>query len=180
MRSPFAPVGETATAGQDSRKLPAVTDARRHLLRAEPLSAGAFAPFGDVVQEGVVAHLELRDGERFNLDVLSYDHRPLRVDHLNRHHKATQALIPLDAKPCVLVVAPRDVDFSSADHLDTLRAFVLDGSVGINLHLGIWHEGPFALGPHVDLANVQGSDVTSDNEVANLERDLGVVVEVLA
>jgi ureidoglycolate lyase len=157
-----------------------VTGPRTHFVRAEPLSAAAFRPFGDVVEAGVVAHLELRGGEVFNLDVLSYDHRPLRVDHLNRHHQATQALIPLNAKPCVLVVAPPAVDFSSPDHLDEVQAFVLDGSVGINLHLGVWHEGPFALGPHVDLANFQGAHVTGDNEVAYLERDLGVVVEVLA
>jgi len=98
---------------------------------------------------------------------------------LNRHHNATQALVALDAKPTVIIVAPPEVDFSSADHLDTLRAFVCDGSVGINLGLRTWHEGPFPLGPHVDLVNVQGRHVLeNDNEVAHLERDLGVIVDV--
>lgn len=152
-------------------------DPTTHVVRAEPLTPEAFAPFGQVVGAGE-CRIELRDGEVFNLDVLSYDHRPLRVDHLNRHHKATQALIPLDAKPALVVVAPGDVDFSSPEHLATLRAFVLDGSVGINLALGTWHEGPFALGPHIDVANFQGKHVMDDNEVAHLERDLGTVVEV--
>ena len=42
----------------------------------------------------------------------------------------------------------------------------------------MWHEGPFALADRVDLVNVQGRHVEDDNEVAYLERDLGVVVEV--
>lgn len=154
-----------------------MSDPTIHVVRAEPLTSEAFAPFGQVVGLDE-CRIELREGEVFHLDVLSYDHRPLHVDHLNRHHRATQALIPLDAKPAVVVVAPHDVDFSERSHVATLRAFVLDGSLGVNLALGTWHEGPYALGPHVDLANFQGLHVTDDNEVAHLERDLGVVVEV--
>ena len=144
---------------------------------AEPLTADAFAPFGQVIGQSDCV-VELRGGEVFNLDVLSYDRKPIRVDHLNRHHKATQALVALNGKPTVIVVAPSDVDFSSEDHLGALRAFVCDGSAGINLALGTWHEGPFPLTDHVDLVNFQGAHVVDDNEVAYLERDLGVVVTV--
>ena len=148
-------------------------------LRAEPLTSEAFAPFGEVIGAYDV-HIEAREGEVLHLDIISYDRKDIRVDHLNRHHKATQALVALDAKPTVIVVGPSEVDFSQEEHLDTLRAFVCDGSLGINLALGTWHEGPFPLGPHVDLVNVQGKHVIeSDNEVAYIERDLGVVVEVV-
>src|SRR5947208_14571599 len=150
-----------------------------YTLRAEPLTPEAFKPFGQVIGRDEV-HIEARDGEVLRLDIISYDRKDIRVDHLNRHHKATQALVALDAKPTVIVVGPPDVDFSKKEHLDALRAFVCDGSLGINLALGTWHEGPFPLGPHVDLVNVQGKHVIeSDNEVAYIERDLGVVVEVV-
>ena len=43
--------------------------------------------------------MELRNDERFALNVLSYDHYPLVCDHLNRHHNATQALVALAGKP---------------------------------------------------------------------------------
>ena len=43
--------------------------------------------------------MELRDGEAFHLNVLSYDRHPLECDHLNRHHKATQALVALAGQP---------------------------------------------------------------------------------
>ena len=103
--------------------------------------------------------------------------KPLRCDHLNRHHTATQALIPLDGAPAVVVVAPAEVDFSAAGDLDAIRAFIISGAQGINLAIATWHWGPYPLGPEVHLANVQGR-VEDDNEVAHLGRDLGVVIEV--
>ena len=80
---------------------------------------------------------------RFHLDVLSYDHQPLEFTVLNRHHRATQALVALNGKPTVVLVGPADVDFSDPAHLDTLRAFLCDGSAGVNLALGTWHAGPY-------------------------------------
>jgi ureidoglycolate lyase len=146
-------------------------------VQAEPLTAEAFAPFGQVIAEGDMV-MELRDGEAFHLNVLSYDRHPLECDHLNRHHKATQALVALAGRPTLVVVAPKQHDFSSRDHLSSVRAFVCDGTAGINLALGTWHWGPYPLMDHVDLVNVQGKGFADDNEVAHLTRDLGVVVTV--
>jgi ureidoglycolate lyase len=144
---------------------------------AEPLEAQAFAPFGQVIASGDMV-MELRGDEVFALNVLSYDHRPLVCDHLNRHHRATQALVALGGRPTLVVVAPADLDFSTTDHLDSVRAFLCDGTAGINLALGTWHWGPYPLMAHVDLVNVQGAGFADDNEIAYLQRDLGVVVTV--
>ena len=149
------------------------------VVRAEPLTSEAFRPFGQVIGRDDVT-IELRGDEVFHLDIISYDRKPFVIDHLNRHHQATQALVALASKPTLIVVAPPDVDFSDEKHLDTIRAFVCDGSLGINLALGTWHEGPFPLGEHVDLVNVQGKHVIErDNEVAYIERDLGHRIEVV-
>jgi ureidoglycolate hydrolase len=150
---------------------------RRLEIQAEPLSSAGWAPFGQVIGRDDCT-VELRDDAVFHLDVLSYEWRPLRCDHLNRHYTATQALIPLGGAPAVVVVAPPEVDFSSPDHLDSIRAFVISGDVGINLGLRTWHWGPYPAGPEVHLANFQARDVASDNEIAYLERDLQAVVEV--
>jgi ureidoglycolate lyase len=149
-----------------------------HTVRAEPLTAASFVPFGQVVAAGD-AVMELRDGETFHLNVLHYDRRSLRCDHLNRHHKATQMLVALAGKPTLLVVAAAEYDFSTTDHLSHVRAFVCDGSAGVNLALGTWHWGPYPLADYVDLVNVQGRGFANDNEVAHLERDLGAAVEVV-
>jgi ureidoglycolate lyase len=151
---------------------------REHVVRAEPLTSAGFAPFGQVVGLDDV-RLELRGDETFHLDVLSYGHRPLEFTVLNRHHRATQALVALNGKPTVVLVGPADVDFSAAAHLDTLRAFLCDGSAGINLGLGTWHAGPYPLTDHVDLVNVQGAQVmANDVEEAHLDRALDVVVTI--
>ena len=124
--------------------------------------------------------MELRDSATFHLDVLTYAWRALRCDHLNRHHTASQMLVPLGGAPAVVVVAPKELDLTSPDHLDAIRAFTISGEVGINLAIGTWHWGPYPLGPQVLLANVQAKDVANDNEVAHLERDHATVVEIRA
>ncbi|MGQ0432135.1 MAG: ureidoglycolate lyase [Microthrixaceae bacterium] len=148
------------------------------IVQAEQLTAEAFAPFGQVIATGEMV-MELRGDERFHLNVLSYDRHPLVCDHLNRHHRATQALIALAGRPTLVVVAPPELDFSTRDHLSSVRAFVCDGTAGINLALATWHWGPYPLMDHVDLVNVQGAGFANDNEVAHLERDLDIVVNVM-
>ena len=147
------------------------------LVHAEPLTPAAFAPFGQVIATGDMV-MELCEGERFALNVLSYDRRPLVCDHLNRHHRATQALVALAGRPTLVVVAPAEVDFATPEHLASVRAFVCDGTAGINIALSTWHWGPYPLMDHVDLVNVQGAGFADDNEVAHLARDLGIIVTV--
>ena len=154
-----------------------MTDSRIYRVTAEPLTSEGWRPFGQVIGRDDCV-LELRDAAVFHLDVLTYEWRPLRCELLNRHHTATQALIPLGGAPAVVVVAPSDVDFTKDAHLDTIRAFLLSGDIGINLSIATWHWGPYPVGPEVQLANFQARDVTDDNEVAHLARDLGTVVEV--
>ena len=88
-----------------------MSEKRTFTVRAQPLTATAFAPFGQVVGQAE-CRMELRQGEEFHLDVLSYGHRPVLVDHLNRHHRATQALVssipelrPVDGGPLENAVA---------------------------------------------------------------------------
>ena len=150
-----------------------------YLIHAEALTAEAFAPFGQILcTEPDEAIIGLRDREKWLLNILSYVHRPLVVDHLNAHHKATQALIPL-GKPALLVVAPPGTVFASVADLAHLRAFVLDGSAGVNLGFGTWHWGPYPVLDHVHLVNLQGRGFADDNEVAHLARDLDSVVRVV-
>jgi ureidoglycolate lyase len=151
---------------------------REHVVRAQALTSEGFAPFGQVVGRDEVV-LELRGDETFHLDVLSYDRKPLEFTVLNRHHHATQALVALNGKPTVVLVGPKELAFDDEADLEHLRAFLCDGSAGINLALGTWHAGPYPLTDHVDLVNVQGRNVLADDvEEAHLGRDLGVTVTI--
>jgi ureidoglycolate lyase len=154
-----------------------MSDVTTYIVRAEPLTEAAFAPFGQVVREGDCV-MELRGDERFHLNVLHYDRKPLRCDHLNRHNRATQMLVALAGKPTLLVVGPKEYEFSTTDHLPHARAFLCDGTAGVNLALGTWHWGPYPVADYVDLVNVQGAGFADDNDIAYLERDLNTVIEV--
>ena len=147
------------------------------VIPCSPLTAESFAPFGQLLSaEPDESAQEVRGGEDWILNILSYEHKDLVCDHLNAHHKATQALIPLASKPALLVVAPPGTTFETPDDLDTIRAFVMDGTAAVNLGFGTWHWGPYPIGDHVDLLNLQGRGFADDNEIVNLVDNLDTVV----
>lgn len=124
-----------------------------------------IAPFGQMLGAGPPAAAQpsafyagavrtyspvrFRSDEDTELVVATIDRRPLAVRFMERHYKHTQTFIPLDGKPMLVVLAPpneRDLP-----DLDLARAFLFDGSAGLTMRLGTWHEFPFAL---VDRTNV--------------------------
>lgn len=124
-------------------------------LTVEPLTAEAFAEFGDVIEVGGGDHYGINGGavERYH-DLARIDidgagdgrpaislarcnritGRPFRITLVERHPLGSQAFIPLSATPLPVVVAP-------AGRFDParLRAFVSNGRQGINYLRGTWH-----------------------------------------
>src|SRR5690242_17404422 len=118
------------------------------ILQAEPLTAAAFAPFGDVIQ--TVGHVPrmINEGtcERFDdlapVDVLANGGRPLisifraaprplpfEVRVLERHPLSSQAFYPLDGVPFLVVVA-EDSD-ASTPWSRRIRVFRAAGNQGV-------------------------------------------------
>ncbi|MFN3643935.1 MAG: ureidoglycolate lyase [Gemmobacter sp.] len=119
-------------------------------IRPAPLSAAAFAPFGDVldatgpyrlINDGACrrhhdrARLDFAGG-RAGISVFEAQPRPLpyRFDLLERHPEGSQAFIPMTAHPFLVIVAP-----DAGGRPGAPCAFVTDGAQGINLHRGTWH-----------------------------------------
>ena len=160
-------------------------------LRAEPLAAEVFAPFGwlpvadtDPTDRDHRLHFEWADP---NLNVIA--HFPDEIDHarggapvcavLYRHATHTQALVPLNVD-AVLAVAPADVTFTSPADLASVRAFQLAPLDAFVLHRGTWHWGPFPIGTEpVRLLNVQGLRYAEDNASVDLRARTGAVIEVV-
>jgi ureidoglycolate hydrolase len=159
-------------------------------LRAEALSATAFAPFGWLP----VADTDRHDGEQTlhfewadpHLNVIA--HAPDEVDHtpegdpicavLYRHATHTQALLTLNVD-AVVAVAPGDVTFSSPADLGTVRAFRLQPLDVFVLHQGTWHWGPFPVGAEpVRLVNVQGLGYGRDNASVDLVAATGLALDL--
>ena len=121
-------------------------------LRPEPLTAAAFAPFGDVLEATgdfrlINAGLCRRHHDRARLDFapeLSAQNRagisifkadpralPYELDLIERHPEGSQAFIPMTSDPFLVIVSegPKAVPC----------AFLTNGAQGINLHRGTWH-----------------------------------------
>jgi ureidoglycolate lyase len=120
-------------------------------IKAEPLTAAAFAPFGDVldasgapdkiINAGLCgryhdrARLEFSDG-RAGISIFKAEPRslPYICTLLERHPEGSQAFIPMSADPFLVIVAP---DGGGKPGLPC--AFLTNGAQGINLHRGVWH-----------------------------------------
>ncbi len=120
-------------------------------IKAEPLTAAAFAPFGDVldasgapdkiINAGLCgryhdrARLEFSDG-RAGISIFKAEPRslPYICTLLERHPEGSQAFIPMSADPFLVIVAP-----DGGDKPGLPRAFLTNGAQGINLHRGVWH-----------------------------------------
>jgi hypothetical protein len=59
--------------------------------------------------------------------------------HMNYHPDGGQLFYPLDSRPFVVPVAPPGDDLK----LDEMIAIYCDGSQGLYIHPGVWHEGVF-------------------------------------
>lgn len=124
-------------------------------IRPVAISAEEFAPYGDLIFTSPATKTEMNDArfERFlnlaSIDVTSGGGRaaisiarcrapttfPYAISIVERHPHGSQAFIPLTPFSFVVVVAP------AGEKVDTteLRAFVTDGTQGINYHKGVWH-----------------------------------------
>jgi len=120
-------------------------------IAIEPLSADAFAPFGDVLEasgdpdklinQGLCgryhdrAQLDFSDG-RAGINIFKAEPRPLplKLDMVERHPLGSQAFLPMNLDPFLVVVAPDQADGPARP-----RAFLTSLGQGINFHRGTWH-----------------------------------------
>lgn len=126
--------------------------AQTHEIAIQPLTPGAFAPYGDVldttgepdklINQGLCeryhdrAKLDFGTDGRAGLSLFKAEPRslPYRLEMVERHPDGSQAFMPMSLHPFLVVVAP---DQSGTP--GTPLAFVTSPGQGINLHRGIWH-----------------------------------------
>ena len=164
------------------------------VLRSVPLTAAAFAPFGEVIETAGHAPRLINEGtsERFDdltpVDVLADGGRPLIsifratprplpfvVKGLERHPLSSQAFYPLDGLPYLVVVASA----GDSPWETRVRAFRAAGNQGVNYRRGTWHHALLALGKtcHFLVVDRGGSEENCDEVV--VEPAVTVVTEGL-
>jgi ureidoglycolate lyase len=79
-------------------------------------------------------------------------HEEVRLWRVNYHPDGGQLFYPLDGTPFVVPLAKPGDDLRPDDFV----AFYFDGSVGVCIHPGIWHEGVFPLAERARFFDKQG------------------------
>jgi ureidoglycolate lyase len=119
-------------------------------LKAKPLTAMAFTPYGDVIETTGVSPKVINQGfaQRFNdlckvevgdgavnvsLFTANPRPRPIAIKLMERHPLGSQAFIPMQDRPWLVLVSddPRD--------LATYHLFAATGRQGINYARNVWH-----------------------------------------
>ncbi|RJE82731.1 ureidoglycolate lyase [Paracoccus onubensis] len=120
-------------------------------IKAEPITAEAFAPYGELltlrpspdklINEGrcerhhALATVERGGGEAI---ISLFRSEPVSLPYdcalLERHPLGSQAFMPLGPDPWLSVVAPDEDGRPGAP-----RAFLVPSGMGVNLRAGVWH-----------------------------------------
>lgn len=151
-------------------------------LSIEPLTADGFADFGDVIEPAAakkVYAINSGTAQRFHdlcrVDTSTEDGRtlvsifraeprslPFDVLMLERHPLGSQAFIPLQALPYLVVVA------QSAQAVP--RVFLAQHGQGVNYHRGTWHHPLIALTARSDFLVIdRGGDGANCDETRLLQ-----------
>ncbi|MBN2759231.1 MAG: ureidoglycolate lyase [Rhodobacteraceae bacterium] len=122
------------------------------VVLTQPLTAQAFAPFGDVldatgapdklINQGLCgrfhdrAKLDFGPDGRAGISIFNAEARalPYTLDMVERHPDGSQAFIPMHQHPFLVIVAPDENGTPG-----TPLAFITNGAQAINLHRNTWH-----------------------------------------
>lgn len=121
-------------------------------ITARPLTAEAFAPYGNVldtdgapdkiINQGFCgrwhdrADLDFGPNGRAGISLFKAEPRslPYTLDLLERHPEGSQAFLPMSQSEWLVIVARDD-----GGHPGQIEAFIAAPGQGINLHRGTWH-----------------------------------------
>jgi ureidoglycolate lyase len=154
-------------------------------LELEPLTAEAFAPFGEVIQRQGVSPESINYGRTQKYaDLARIDTAegggettvhlyrsqavtlPFRIERMERHLLGSQAFMPLHQQPFPVIVAPPGDD----PKVQAIRGFITNGEQGINLHKGVWHHYQISLSGICDYLVIDRAGPQNNCEEWVLER----------
>lgn len=120
-------------------------------IKAQPITAEAFAPFGEVLTPKSAADRMINDGRCERHHALAtvergggeaiisiFRSQPVSLPYdcalLERHPLGSQAFMPLGSDPWLSVVAPDE-----GGRPGVPLAFLVPAGTGVNLRAGVWH-----------------------------------------
>ncbi|MFY7962083.1 MAG: ureidoglycolate lyase [Elsteraceae bacterium] len=119
-------------------------------IHAEPLTAEAFAPFGDVLDkptnpgrayfEKSLGNLRPSAWPSISMSMkLPAPSTPIVATDLERHEFSSQTFVPLEAGRYLIVVAPHAA--GGGPDMTGVKAFIATAEQGITYRPNTWHHG---------------------------------------
>lgn len=160
------------------------------ILPIEPLTADAFAPFGQVIEADHARSFLINGGRTRRYDALALADcgadgtvalsifrgtpwpSPIRIAMLERHPLGSQAFVPMERHPWLVVVAQ-----SAAP--TACRAFLARGDQGIQIARGVWHHPLLALQPAHDFMVVDRKGPGNNLEEQHFKADETVLLAAI-
>ncbi|MEQ8734577.1 MAG: ureidoglycolate lyase [Rhodospirillaceae bacterium] len=156
---------------------------QRRTLEVKPATPEALAPYGKILGAGtgapvgvsdfyegavaISAPVDFKSDDDTCLSLATLQPRAFELKYLERHFKHTQTFIPLGGKPFVAVFgAPTEGEMPD---VETLEAFRFDGQAGFTMHIGTWHEFPFALEADTNMVVILRSETTRNLATENVK-----------
>jgi ureidoglycolate lyase len=116
-------------------------------LLTEPLTAAAFAPFGEVLEAPAAPGRAYIDAALANRRAharpsLSFSTKepaalPLRSTTMERHRHSSQSFVPMEAGRWLVLVAPHGAD--GGPDMARARAFLARPDQGVTYGADVWH-----------------------------------------
>ena len=141
-------------------------------IKVEPLSAEAFAPYGQVFalpppgsRTNITPFLEnLREhaGVKLHISCRAPTSLPFIGRTMERHPYSSQAFIPLNVSRYLVAVAPHATN--GGPELSKVQAFCARGDQGVNYRANVWHAPMVVLDRDGQFAVLMWQDGTATDE----------------
>ncbi len=145
-------------------------------LKAEPLTAEAFAPYGDVLVAPTSGRTDfgetlvtLRPHARPSLAIALVppaDGVTLKATRMERHEFTSQSFIPLDVSRYLIFVAPKTAE--GKPDIAKARAFIAGPGQGITYRHDTWHHPMVTLDRPAQFAVYMWRDDKTDDEFVDI------------
>ena len=141
-------------------------------MRAVPLDAEAFAPFGEVLAvpdlpgrayfEGALANTRPDAWPSLSLTLREPSALPLTVTAMERHAFSSQSFVPLGPARWLVLVAPHAAN--GGPDMAQAKAFVAGPGQGVTYGCDVWHHGLTVLDQPTRFAVFMWRDGTAGDE----------------
>jgi len=163
-------------------------------VKLEGLTKKTFEPFGEIMglkEEGELvedlpylkywennAYLgEINEKLEMGLLINTLDEQRYEFRKFEMHPNTMEFFFPLVGKSVFVMVPPNtDKEFVGIQHEDEIKAFLIDGTLGVGLFKGTWHWPPRPLGEFSKMALLRKGELTEETEYAELGMKVRVIL----